>query len=141
MKTSTTTTQVAVLVSYQIDSHSYCCGLFMQNANGLLLLLLLCRCFLRFLACTVASLCDSYVKALVHLKQPARGIVPMTAALRKMRKDEQTLTPQHGFLLQLCLLAKCYSAALPFVEKPIYDVDPKASGLTATHFLLYCYYG
>ena len=40
-----------------------------------------------------------------------------------------------------CLVSKRYSAALPVLDQDFVDVDPKATGMTARHFLLFCYYG
>ena len=40
-----------------------------------------------------------------------------------------------------CIVSKCYSAALPALDQEFDDVDPKTTGMTARHFLLFCYYG
>ena len=40
-----------------------------------------------------------------------------------------------------CLLTKCYSAAVPVLSEEVSEVDPSRTALTATDFLLYCYYG
>ena len=40
-----------------------------------------------------------------------------------------------------CLLSKCYNAALPALAEDAFEVNPSVTGLTATDFLLYCYYG
>ncbi len=40
-----------------------------------------------------------------------------------------------------CLLCKCYSAAVPVLCEEAFEVDPSKTALTATDFLLYCYYG
>ena len=40
-----------------------------------------------------------------------------------------------------CIVAKCYSAALPVLDQEFDDVDPKKTGMTARDFLLFCYYG
>ena len=40
-----------------------------------------------------------------------------------------------------CIVSKHYSAALPALDQEFDDVDPKTTGMTARHFLLFCYYG
>ena len=40
-----------------------------------------------------------------------------------------------------CIVSKRYSAALPALDQEFDDVDPKTTGMTARHFLLFCYYG
>ena len=40
-----------------------------------------------------------------------------------------------------CLLTKCYNAAVPVLSEEVSEVDPSKTALTATDFLLYCYYG
>jgi COP9 signalosome complex subunit 3 len=38
-------------------------------------------------------------------------------------------------------VSKCYSAALPVLEREVDDVDPKRTAINARNFLLYGYYG
>lgn len=78
---------------------------------------------------------------LVARQEHSRGILPLQAALRKVQPSAEHCTPQHADFLQLCLLARCYSAALPVLKDDIFEVDTRATGVTPRSFLLYCYYG
>ena len=69
------------------------------------------------------------------------AILPLEAAARKVQPTNEYLTAQHADLAQVCLLAKCYNAALPLLDDDIFEVDPKATGVNFKDFLLYCYYG
>lgn len=44
-------------------------------------------------------------------------------------------------LLQLCLLAKCFKPALPFLEVDMMDICKENGAYDAKHFLCYYYYG
>lgn len=43
--------------------------------------------------------------------------------------------------LQLCLLAKCFKPALPFLELDMMDICKENGAYDAKHFLCYYYYG
>lgn len=43
--------------------------------------------------------------------------------------------------LQLCLLAKCFKPALPFLEMDMMDICKENGAYDAKHFLCYYYYG
>lgn len=90
---------------------------------------------------TFATLCERYVTLAVASGQPLRAVQPLRSAVEKARPAPATLTPQHAFLLQAALAAKCYAAASDALAEDVHDVDPKGTGLTAKDFLLYCYYG
>ena len=45
------------------------------------------------------------------------------------------------FGMHRCLLCKCYSAGASVLSSEANEVDPSKTALTATDFLLYCYYG
>ena len=42
---------------------------------------------------------------------------------------------------QLCLLAKCFKPALPFLEMDMMDICKENGAYDAKHFLCYYYYG
>lgn len=44
-------------------------------------------------------------------------------------------------LSQLCLLAKCFKPALPFLELDMMDICKENGAYDAKHFLCYYYYG
>lgn len=48
---------------------------------------------------------------------------------------------RHLTLSKLCLLSKCYNAALSVLEHSVLDVDPSSTGVTPVDLLLYSYYG
>ena len=58
--------------------------------------------------------------------QPALAIPPLAAAIAAIRPSVDHLTPQHAMLMQCCLLSKCYNAALPTLESPIFEAWPVA---------------
>ncbi len=47
----------------------------------------------------------------------------------------------HVSALQLCLLAKCFKPALPFLELDMMDICKENGAYDAKHFLCYYYYG
>mmetsp|Transcript_735 Transcript_735/g.2668 ORF Transcript_735/g.2668 Transcript_735/m.2668 type:complete len:423 (-) Transcript_735:1261-2529(-) len=86
------------------------------------------------------AVCRALKEAAVTLGCPKRAILPLRAAARALAPAPGHVTPVHADLLQVCLLSKCYSAALPTLEAGVVEVDP-ANGVTPRDFLLYCYYG
>ena len=89
----------------------------------------------------VTSVCRKYKDLAVSCKDYRSAILPLETAARKLQPSIEYLTAQHADLAQVCLLAKCYNAALPLLDNDIFEVDPKATGVTTKDFLLYCYYG
>jgi len=51
------------------------------------------------------------------------------------------LTPMHTWLMQCCLLAKCFATAIPVLEDDILTAEKEATGVTPKDMLLYFYYG
>ncbi|GBG42279.1 hypothetical protein CBR_g75710, partial [Chara braunii] len=72
---------------------------------------------------------------------PIKAILPLQTAIRKIQPTPEHFTPQHADFTLVCLLSKCYNAALPILDTDIFEVDPKKTALTPRDFLLYCYYG
>lgn len=80
-------------------------------------------------------LCRRLKEQAIQLQVPIQAIIPLRTAVRKLQPSPEHLTPLHPDLLLVCLLAKCYKAALSILEEDIFEIDiPK-------DFLLYCYYG
>ena len=54
---------------------------------------------------------------------PIRGIELMKKAIQKIQLNDAQLTPIHADLCQLCLLAKCFKTALPFLDTDITSIS------------------
>lgn len=87
------------------------------------------------------SLCKKLRDQAVLLQDHKRVIEPLLLAVAKLEPSPEYVTPIHVFVFHMCLLCKCYSAALPILSSEACEVDPSRTALTATDFLLYCYYG
>uniref|UniRef100_A0A7N8YC38 COP9 signalosome complex subunit 3 n=1 Tax=Mastacembelus armatus TaxID=205130 RepID=A0A7N8YC38_9TELE len=72
---------------------------------------------------------------------PLRGVVILKQAIDKMQMNTNQLTSVHADLCQLCLLAKCFKPALPFLELDMMDICKENGAYDAKHFLCYYYYG
>lgn len=73
----------------------------------------------------VAELCNQFTQCLVEKEMPARGIVPLTKAIRKARMNETQLTSIHANLLQLCLMSQNLKPALEFLNVDISEINPE----------------
>jgi len=51
------------------------------------------------------------------------------------------LTPQHSSFTLACILAKCYKIAIPVLDRFVYLIDPKVTGIKSEDTRLYYYYG
>lgn len=87
------------------------------------------------------SLCRKLRDQGMLLEDPKRAIAPFIAAISKLEPSPEYITPIHVFVFNMCLLSKCYLAAEPVLSSEACEVDPSKTALTATDFLLYCYYG
>ncbi|KAF0025116.1 hypothetical protein F2P81_021997 [Scophthalmus maximus] len=96
---------------------------------------------IRYATDTFAGLCHQLTTALVERKQPLRGVVIIKQAIDKMQMNTNQLTSVHADLCQLCLLAKCFKPALPFLELDMMDICKENGAYDAKHFLCYYYYG
>jgi COP9 signalosome complex subunit 3 len=65
----------------------------------------------------------------------------LRTALKKLRPSSEILTPIHVDFLQVCLLAKCYSIALPILQDEIFEPTSEVASATSKDVLLYFYYG
>uniref|UniRef100_A0A3B4FCS1 COP9 signalosome complex subunit 3 n=1 Tax=Pundamilia nyererei TaxID=303518 RepID=A0A3B4FCS1_9CICH len=89
---------------------------------------------LNILACSSGPDCFQHI-------WPLRGVVVLKQAIDKMQMNTNQLTSVHADLCQLCLLAKCFKPALPFLEVDMMDICKENGAYDAKHFLCYYYYG
>lgn len=106
--------------------------IFLQNCNPQ---------HIRLAPSRFAKVSRKFTELLVEVRQPMRGILPLRAALTAFSADPKQLTPIHTDLVQLCLLSKCYRAALPIVDEELYEVSTETTGLMPKDLLCYYYYG
>ncbi|MFT7797979.1 COP9 signalosome complex subunit 3 [Arapaima gigas] len=99
---------------------------------------------MRYATDMFAGLCHLLTNALLERKQartPLRGINILRQAIDKMQMNSNQLTSLHADLCQLCLLAKCFKPALPYLDLDIMDICRENGAYDAKHFLCYYYYG
>ena len=65
----------------------------------------------------------------------------MTRAIKKLQQTAAALTPVHSDLAKLCLVSKCFSPALPFLDTDINIICKENGQFDAVYLLLYYYYG
>ncbi|GAB1296164.1 COP9 signalosome complex subunit 3 [Apodemus speciosus] len=75
------------------------------------------------------------------MASPLRGIGILKQAIDKMQMNTNQLTSVHADLCQLCLLAKCFKPALPYLDVDMMDICKENGAYDAKHFLCYYYYG
>ena len=73
--------------------------------------------FVRFSPNSLSEMCHILSSELVKRggNNPIRGISIMVRAIKKLQTSPSSLTPVHSDLTKLCLVAKCFSPALPFL--------------------------
>lgn len=96
---------------------------------------------IRYATDTFAGLCHQLTNALVERKQPLRGIGVLKQVIDKMQMNTNQLASIHADLCQLCLLAKCFKPALPYLDMDMMDICKENGAYDAKHFLCYYYYG
>ena len=64
----------------------------------------------------------------------------MTRAIKKLQQTAAALTPVHSDLAKLCLVSKCFSPALPFLDTDINIICKENGQFDAVYLLLYYYY-
>ena len=97
----------------------------------------------RFSPSSLSDLCHFLTAELVSRGSEAaiRGISVMTRAIRKLQQVSTALTPVHSDLAKLCLVSKCFSPALPFLDTDINIISKENGQFDAIYLLLYYYYG
>ena len=100
-------------------------------------------CCIRFSPNSLSDLCHILTNELVNRGSEAaiRGISVMTRAIRKLQQVATSLTPVHSDLAKLCLVSKCFSPALPFLDTDINIICKENGQFDAIYLLLYYYYG
>ena len=98
---------------------------------------------IRFSPNSLSDLCHILTSELVTRGSEAaiRGISVMTRAIRKLQQVATALTPVHSDLAKLCLVSKCFSPALPFLDTDINIICKENGQFDAIYLLLYYYYG
>ena len=98
---------------------------------------------IRFSPNSLSDLCHILTSELVK-RGPAiaiRGISILVRAVRKLQVTSTSLTPVHADLAKLCLMTKCLSPALPFLDADINLICRENGQFDAVYLLLYYYYG
>jgi len=101
---------------------------------------------IKFSPNSLSDLCHIVTTELVKREshashQAIRGISIMVRAIKKLQQTPTSLTPVHSDLAKLCLLSKCFSPALPFLDTDINLVCKENDRFDAVYLLLYYYYG
>jgi len=89
----------------------------------------------------VAQICRRFKDLSVEANQSIRAVKTLKTAVQKLRPGSEVLTPVHCDFLQVCLLSKCFHAAIPILNDEISEVNQDATGITPKDMLLYYYYG
>ncbi|CAN0560789.1 unnamed protein product, partial [Ectocarpus sp. 12 AP-2014] len=88
------------------------------------------------------SVCEKFGQVCISEGRASEALLPLRSAAIKMDGERSSLTPLHPEFLQCCIAAKCYSLGARFMDdRPIFGVEPVATGLTPVHFLRHFYYG
>jgi len=88
-----------------------------------------------------AQICKKFAQISIENGLALRAVKPLRSALQKLRMSSDSVTPAHADFVQVCLVAKCYGAAVPILEDEIFEVNPEVSAITPKDLLLYYYYG
>ncbi|CAM9752892.1 unnamed protein product [Ectocarpus sp. 12 AP-2014] len=90
----------------------------------------------------LGSVCEKFGQVCISEGRASEALLPLRSAAIKMDGERSSLTPLHPEFLQCCIAAKCYSLGARFMDdRPIFGVEPVATGLTPVHFLRHFYYG
>ena len=84
--------------------------------------------------------CDKYAYVAERLKRPSEAVRSLRNAVLNVQTGETQLTAAHPALLQVCLTAGLYHAALPFIEFPAMAQVCKSTGCRPRDILVYLYY-
>lgn len=72
---------------------------------------------------------------------PLRGIKHMKVAINRVAPTSRHMTPQHWMYILLCIISKCYKAALRVLNEDHFDLNPEHTAVDYRDVLLYHYYG
>jgi COP9 signalosome complex subunit 3 len=96
---------------------------------------------IRFSPNSLSDLCHQLTNELVKRDCAIRGISIVSRAVRKLQVTPTCLTPAHSDLAKLCLVSKCFSPALQFLDVDINQISKENGQFDAQYLLLYYYYG
>jgi len=86
------------------------------------------------------TVCTKFAAAAIALKSPLVAVAPLLAAVYALQPTASHFTPLHAELLKVCLLSKCYFAALPLLQQELLHVDREATLVSPRDLLLHHYY-
>ncbi|XP_017751053.1 PREDICTED: COP9 signalosome complex subunit 3 [Rhinopithecus bieti] len=95
---------------------------------------------IRYATDTFAGLCHQLTNALVERKQ-VRNTIQVFLVLLKYVTSLHNGDDLISICSQLCLLAKCFKPALPYLDVDMMDICKENGAYDAKHFLCYYYYG
>jgi len=93
---------------------------------------------IRYSPNSLSDLCHQLANELIKRECAIRGISILSRAIRKLQSSPTCLTPIHSDLTKLCLVSKCFSPALQFLDE---DINQISKDFDAQYLLLYYYYG
>jgi len=96
---------------------------------------------IRFSPNSLSDLCHQLTNELIKRDLAIRGISIISRAVKKLQISPGSLTPAHSDLTKLCLVSKCFSPALQFLDTDINQINKENGQFDAQYLLLYYYYG
>lgn len=87
-----------------------------------------------------AEVAATFARHFIDAQNPMHAILPLQAAMEKLREGPQYLTAVHHEFIKLCVKAQCYTAALPTLDEDVLFL-PSEGKFNALHLLCYYYYG
>lgn len=97
---------------------------------------------IKFSPNSLSDLCHILTAVLVKRGCAIRGISILARAVRTLQQSSPaSLTPAHSDLARLCLVSKCFSPALPFLDTDVALICKENGQFDAMYLLLYYYYG
>ena len=86
------------------------------------------------------AVCTKFSAACLAARTPLLAVRPLQVAALALQPTLSHFTPLHTEGLKVCVLAKVYSAAQPFLEQELLHVDLSGTLMTPRDLLLYHYY-
>eukprot|EP01117_Protostelium_nocturnum_P008454 TRINITY_DN3024_c0_g1_i1.p1 TRINITY_DN3024_c0_g1~~TRINITY_DN3024_c0_g1_i1.p1 ORF type:complete len:432 (-),score=110.57 TRINITY_DN3024_c0_g1_i1:127-1422(-) len=127
------------LLATKLSSGKLDAGRFVAQAQALLLQASSQQ--VKMVSSKFIQISSKFADICIEAKQPIKAVKPLHSAVVKVRASSETLTPIHETFVKVCLLSKCYHAALPILQDEVFDVSPETSGVGAKDVLLYFYFG
>ncbi|KYR02941.1 proteasome component region PCI domain-containing protein [Tieghemostelium lacteum] len=89
------------------------------------------------IVCRVAR---HFTEYLIKLKLEIKGIAPLKRVINSLTDKPTQLTPVHSDFLQLCILSKNYSLALPVIDAEVNEFNVEQTQINIKDILTYFYY-